>query len=70
MSNTYRATKTGARKLFTDALSHVESARIRAWATSEHNRPIWEGEALARIRAGRLDPITLATSIVSHAIGL
>lgn len=71
MSNTtYAPTLSGAKRLLADALQNVESKSIREWATSDHNRPILEGEALARIKAGRVDPVTLATAIVCHAIGL
>ena len=56
--------------LLSAALEKVESASIRAWATSAHNYPILLKEAAARIERGRTDPLQLTTAIVCCAIGL
>jgi hypothetical protein len=69
-ATTFPTTKTGARRFLQAALEKVESASIRAWASSDHNRPILENEALLRLQAGRNDPTNFATAIVCHAIGL
>lgn len=63
-------TEQDAKAFFETALTHVESARIRAWATSEHNRPLFEEEALQRLQKGRSDALQFATSILCLAIGL
>lgn len=52
------------------ALTRVESASIRAWANSPHNRAIWIQIAAANIAAGSLDPVRLATDIVASALGM
>lgn len=57
-------------KFLDRALALVESASIRSWATSTHNRPIWESAAAARLKAGRTDINHFAASIASTAIGL
>lgn len=49
------------------ALTHVESESIRQWVKSERNLPVWESFVT---RNPAIDPIRLATLIVSHAIGL
>lgn len=67
---TYRATAAGARRFLDAALALVESASIRTWANTAHNRPLFEGEALARIKAGRTDAIKFSTAIVCLAMGL
>lgn len=67
---TYRADSAGARDFLDDALKLVESASIRAWVNSAHNRPLFEAEALARIEKGRTDVHRLVITIVSLAIGL
>jgi hypothetical protein len=59
-----------ADKLLADALARVESASIRAWATSAHNHPLFKSEAQARVEKGRTDPTAFATAIVCLAIGL
>lgn len=65
-----------AEQLLGEALVHVESASIRAWAETDHNRPILVRIAQSAIdrneSAGKPapDPVTLATFIVSQAIGL
>jgi hypothetical protein len=66
------ATKAAAETLLTSALAHVESASIRSWATSEHNRPIFIQIAQAAIRksGGAPDVHMFAAYIVSSAIGL
>ena len=64
------SSKRAARAFLTQALSHVESANIRAWATSAHNLPLFVEEAQARLRAGRTDAMMFGTSIVCLAIGL
>lgn len=66
----YPTTKRGAAKFLNAALRMVESKRIRAWAKSEHNRPVWEGEALRWLRMGRRDITRFSTIILAEAIGL
>lgn len=66
----FPSTQAGALAFFKAALAFVESPRIRAWATIEHNKPLFVEEARLRIKAGRYDVHSLATCVVSHAIGL
>jgi hypothetical protein len=59
--------------LLAAALEHVESASIRAWATSEHNRPIWLQIAAGAIKKapdGSPDVHRFAAYILCNAIGL
>jgi hypothetical protein len=63
--------------LFNAALDKVESKRIRDWATSPHNYPIWLKIAENAIRVppqnqifAAPDPSWLAAFIVATAIGL
>jgi hypothetical protein len=64
------ASKKAAKAFLTLALTHVESASIRAWATTAHNGPLFLAEAQERLRVGRTDATTFATAIVCLAIGL
>lgn len=57
---------TKAEKLFKQALTHVESDSIRAWANSADNRPIWIKIAA---KAGHADPVRFAAFIVATAMG-
>lgn len=62
-------------QLLESALSHVESASIRAWATSEHNKPIMlklASGAIERAGVAGAEPNvhTFAAFIVASAIGL
>lgn len=66
---TYPATKAGARRFLKAALEHVESASIRTWATSNHNGPVWEREALAWLKKERTDVLKFAALIVIEAMG-
>jgi hypothetical protein len=66
----FPATQAGARAFFEAALALVESPKIRAWATTEHNKPLFVEEARLRLKKGRDDVHSLATCVVSHAIGL
>lgn len=66
---TYRATAADARRFLDAALALVESASIRAWANSAHNRPLFEEEALLRIKKGRTDVHYFVITIVSLAMG-
>lgn len=60
-----------AEKLFETALSLVDSGSIRAWAQSEHNRPIFIKLAQNMLNNGPDGAHhKLATLIVSNAIGL
>jgi len=61
--------------LLTDALALVESQSVRAWATTEHNRPIFVQLAAGAIQSAGVsgrDPNvhTFAAYIVATAIGL
>lgn len=61
-----------AEQLFKEALSKVESASIREWAESAHNRPIFvelAGIAIAK-KGPSSDPTMFSAFIVSKAIGL
>lgn len=66
---TYCATADGARDFLDDALKLVESKSIREWANSAHNRPLFEEEALLRIKKGRTDVHYFVITIVSLAMG-
>lgn len=61
-----------AEQLFQQALAKVESASIREWATSEHNRPIWIKAADAAIvkHNGQPSVALFTVLIVSSAMGL
>lgn len=61
---------TPAETLFDAALARIESASIKAWANSAHNRPVWIRYAQATIDNGRADAVKLATVILCNAIGL
>jgi hypothetical protein len=69
-TTTYPATDAGARAFLEAALALVESKSIREWVNSAHNRPLFEEEALARIRAKRTDVHRFVIVIVSLAMGL
>jgi hypothetical protein len=57
--------------LFQAALSKVESLSIRAWAQTDHNRPIMLKLAALQLEKPSSDPVHLfAAFIVSSAIGL
>lgn len=58
-----------AEALFEAALERVESKSIRAWATSQHNRPIWLDIAKRYVGKDEAE-IRLATDITATAIGL
>lgn len=64
------------KRLFELALAQVESESIRAWAASEHNRPIFEQIAENAITRAASDgkpepePLRFATFIMYQAIGL
>lgn len=59
-----------AETLLESALSRIESASIKAWATSEHNRPVWLRFCEAAIANGKADAARVATLILCNAIGL
>lgn len=61
---------TPAERLLSDALARIESASIRDWATSAHNRPVWLRFAQATIDNGKANATKLATLILCNAIGL
>jgi hypothetical protein len=66
-------TKAVARKFFREALMHVESKSIRAWASSEHNLPIWieiTKSWLTKHGQSEETRMRLTIDIVSQAIGL
>jgi len=58
--------------LLAAALEHVESASIRAWAMTEHNRPLFLQLAQKALdKSGpSADPHLFAAYIVATAIGL
>lgn len=63
---------TTANKLFEQALSKIESASIREWASNAHNRPVFL-EWIKAPAAGfppPLDADKVALYIVANAIGL
>jgi hypothetical protein len=62
--------RNAAETLFTEALVKVDSASIRDWAQSAHNRPLFVQEAQRLIGAGKGEAARLAVIIVSNAIGL
>lgn len=65
-STTYPASPSA---YFHAALEGVESASIREWATSEHNRPIWMQIATKMYKQGKsVDDLTIY--IARMAIGL
>jgi vacuolar-type H+-ATPase subunit B/Vma2 len=51
------------------ALTQVESQKIRAWATSDHNGPIWLKIAENAVKNGRTDVHAFTAYIVCVAIG-
>jgi ABC-type metal ion transport system substrate-binding protein len=59
-------------ELLEAALTHVESESIRAWANSDHNRPVWEKIAQQAVdnKGDDVDPITFSTYILCEAMGL
>jgi hypothetical protein len=65
-----------AEDLLRKALSHVESQSIRAWAESDHNRPLLLQIAERAVKhaadAGKPEPdaLNFATFIMCQAIGL
>lgn len=63
---------TEAEQLLQDALGLVESDRIRQWAETEHNRPIWIKLADLAIQKqnGKPDVSRFSTFIIASAIGL
>jgi hypothetical protein len=62
--------KSAAETLLDSALATIQSASIRDWANSAHNRPVWIRYAQATIDNGRGDAVKLATIILCNAIGL
>jgi hypothetical protein len=69
MSDTTPVDEKAAVALLNSALALVESDRIRAWAQSPHNGPLWLEEARGRVLAGKTDPVRFATIIVVLAMG-
>lgn len=64
-----------AETLLTDALAKVDSASVRSWASTEHNRPIFLQLAAGAIQSAAVtgrnpDVHTFAAYIVATAIGL
>lgn len=61
-----------AEELFQAALAKVDSEKIREWANSAHNRPLWIRAANAAIlkHNGQPDVSFFAGWIVAEAIGL
>lgn len=68
-SSTYQATAADAARFLDAALALVESTSIRTWVNSARNRPLFEQESLARIKAGRTDVHRFCITIVSLAMG-
>ncbi len=60
-----------AERLLANALAQVESDSIRAWATSDHNKPIWLEIARRTVRdkGDAADPVAFSAYIVCTAIG-
>lgn len=56
-------------QLFNAALAKVESKSIRAWAVTDHNRPLWLRIAADCLSRGK-DADFLCLQIVATAIGL
>lgn len=63
-----------AEQLFVQAIERVESASIKAWAQTEHNRPIFIKLAQLNVDKNSQNPEVsvpmFAAYIVSSAIGL
>lgn len=59
-----------AKVLFSQALSHVESKSIRAWAQGPKNGKVFLRLAQDRVKQGRTCPIEFGTKIVALAMGL
>lgn len=56
--------------LFRDALAQIESESIRDWATSDHNKPLFERHCERVVAKGKdVEPAGLAAYIVCLAIG-
>jgi hypothetical protein len=62
-------TPTPAAARLAEALEIVESASIRAWATSERNYPIWLKIVEGAMAKGKGEKNALAAYIVCLAIG-
>ncbi len=61
---------TKAEQFLNDALKSVESESIRAWATSDHNRPLWIKYAAAVLAKNpNSEPIRFATYLTLTAMG-
>ena len=59
-----------ANEFFEASLKMVESPSIRAWASNDHNRPIWLEICQNSINNKKADPSVMAAYIVAVAIGL
>jgi hypothetical protein len=59
-----------AKQLFEASLGQVESTSIRAWAQSDHNRPLWLKICQESIENNKFDPSAMAAYMVAVAIGL
>lgn len=60
-----------AETLLTQALERIESPSIKAWATSEHNRPIFIKIAESALKKNpQTDALQFSTYITCQAIGL
>lgn len=59
-----------ANELFDASLKLVESKSIRAWAQSNHNKPLWLEICATAVKNGRKDAAAMAAYMVALAIGL
>jgi len=59
-----------ANELFDEAVAQIESKSIRAWATSDHNKPIWLKHIQSLLDEGRkVDTQRLCTFMILTAMG-
>lgn len=59
-----------AEELLAQALTHVQSQSIRAWATSDANRALWLKIASTALEKNpKTDPLNFATYITITAMG-
>lgn len=59
-----------AQQLFEASLNKVESKSIRAWAQTDHNKPLWLDICQNALNNKKSDPSAMAAYMVAVAIGL
>lgn len=59
-----------AKQLFEASILEIESKSIRAWAQTDHNKPLWMEICREAVKNQKQDPFNMAAYMVAVAMGM